>query len=308
MRLRLGILLTVLMVRPCGAKPGPYDPPIPKTSNALEKIYRHYGAACFGMDWRLLRAVAEVESSQDPERHDGEKVGLFMLRPGVSKKSDCGANIRPFKKLFKCKDLEDPELNTAVAAGRLDHLFTGARLKGENKFKDDEKVLGIAKICRGGTVRESMILAYVGITLGTEVLQHVLHKAQDDPKACAPGTTLEGALASFYEDHKKSRTDGRRRKGFRSVDCPNKEEIIGRKAYRCVDAPLALREYKEILRKAQKLDLGSDQDRVTAVYPKHATDHALCPPFREGGPRRLFKCRDKLISINLTAPDSPCGR
>ncbi len=305
--LPLLLALPLPLAAPAAAAPGPHDPPIPKTANALERIYRHYGAGCFGMDWRVLRAVSQMESSQDPARRRGEKTGLFMLGPGTSKRSDCGAFIRPFRKILKCADLEDPEVNTAAAAHRLHYYLTGSRLVGFNRFRRDRKAFSAAISCPKNSAANDLVLAFVGLSNGYEALQHVLKAALRNPKACGPGEALEKAVRSFYEEHPKARIDGRQRRGARLRDCPNKEEIIGRKAYKCVDGAMGLRLLRKGLEKSSRLALGSGEDRVKTLYPRNALDHSQCPPFFEDGPNRLFKCRDRLIRVYLESTDSPCS-
>jgi hypothetical protein len=118
----------------------------------LDKIFAAY-SACTGLDWRILKAVAQAESGlrSNLVNKQGYK-GLFQ-----EKTPYCNGGIGPFKKLFDCTDLLDPEVNTAAAS-----TIISRDLKS------------IQKKCPNAGVDEMFSLMYVAHNNGPAVMQFML--------------------------------------------------------------------------------------------------------------------------------------
>lgn len=192
----------------------------------VDSILYGYGTACSGLDWRFLHAVGIAESGLDPKNHTGKYVGLFQMDQDA-----CGDNLGEYKSFLSCKDLEDPEVNTAVAADRFDRYFRG---RGDYP--------SILKTCPDNSPAENMALAYIGHNNGPAVLKLVLRR-----KACKD-KAIRKAVASFYENNPHSRDDGKFLNGAgQLVNCKAsygaKYGIVGTKSYRCVNAKWGIAKY-----------------------------------------------------------------
>lgn len=195
-------------------------------ATVVENILYGYGTACSGLDWRFLKQVAQAESGLNPKNHTGKYVGLFQMG-----KDGCAENLGSFKSFLTCGDLEDPEVNTAVAAARFDRYFRGGR-----------GYPSILKTCPGNSPAENMALAYIGHNNGPAVLKYALRR-----RACKDAA-IRKAIRSFYENHPGSRDDGKflDRDG-RLQTCSAKYEakygLTGTKSFRCVNAKWGLVKY-----------------------------------------------------------------
>lgn len=276
------------------------DDEMPK--NNMDMIYYSYGTACLGMDWRFLKAMSQIESGEDPRQRTGKYIGLFQVEPGEDKGDTCPTYIKPYKGILGgCADLEDPEVNTAVAAHRFHRHFKAEWLSGPGAFKADAKYNGIENVCPAASVPDKVAIAYIGHNNGPAVLQHVLKKAKADSSICADREKVKGAVRSFYEDHPKSRDDGMFEKDGKLVDCKDKAKLAGKKTFRCVSGDYGVDKYEYGLKKADKLT------HIKSLYPAGALNPEECPPFMEGGARRLFACgKDRLTKKTLLASGAVC--
>lgn len=143
-------------------------------STGVDWIFYNYAKHCAGMDWRALRAVAKAESGLDSNKRESGRVGLFQLD-----QKTCNKNIGGFSSFLSCSKLEDPEVNTAAALNRLHRLLS-------------EKP-GIIAACPGNSSLENLLLAYIGMEHGPDMLRHVLEN-----KACRDAGIRE-AIYSYYK-------------------------------------------------------------------------------------------------------------
>lgn len=247
----------------------------------VDTVLYSYGTACTGLDWRFLRAVATAESGLDPKNHTGKYVGLFQMD-----KEGCGDNLGVYKSFLSCDDLEDPEVNTAVAADRFDRYF-----RGRGSYPS------ILKACPGNTPAESMALAYVGHNNGPAVLKHALKRG-----ACKDAA-IRKAIASFYESHPGARDDGKfLNKDGALVDCKpeyrEKYGVVGTKSWRCVNAKWGIAKYEYGRRR-----VASVRD-VARLYAPGVTGRTLECPSVAG--KRLFSKQKIVASIgNGSFKDKP---
>jgi hypothetical protein len=225
-------------VKPLGAAPPLSDvavQPVP----TLSLLFQRYGTACYGLDWRFLKSVAEAESSLDPKNHTGKYIGLFQLEPGGGPGDTCGMFIGPFKKYLDCTNLEDAETNTAVAAHRFDRMFRGRR-----DFAKDPGYTGILEVCPKASAEAAAALAYVGHNNGPGVLFYVLAHARKSG-ACRLDKQ-EQAVRAFYRDPAIGNDQGlmRPENGQPAKPCPNAEELKGKWSYECVSEDYGARKWK----------------------------------------------------------------
>ncbi len=275
------------------------DDEMPK--NNMDMIYYSYGTACLGMDWRFLKAMSEIESGQDPRNHTGKYVGLFQIEPGEDKGDTCPTYIGPFRAVLGgCSDLEDPEVNTAVAAHRFHRYFKAEWLAGPGAFKADSSYRGIENVCPSASVQDKVALAYIGHNNGPAVLQHVLKQAEADPAICTEREKVRTSVRRFYEDHPGARDDGKFMKDGKLVECKDKS-TVGKKTFRCVSGDYGVKKYEYGLRKADNIT------DINLVYPAGAINPEECPPYMEGGAKRLFACKkDRLTKGVLLGTGSVC--
>lgn len=149
--------------------PGASAPPAPQ--NNLDKIFQAY-ASCYGLDWRILKAVAKAESGLQSNRVNKQGYqGLFQ-----EKAPYCKTGIGPFTSLFDCTNLLDPEVNTAAAAT----IMSRALKK-------------IQSACPSATLPQMFLLLYVGHNNGPAVMNYMLKN-----RACAE-SEQEKYVRKFYE-------------------------------------------------------------------------------------------------------------
>jgi hypothetical protein len=238
----------------------------------VETVLYSYGTACSGLDWRFLKQVAVAESGLDPRNRTGKYVGLFQMA-----KDGCKDNLGAFKGFLSCDDLEDPEVNTAVAADRFDRYFRG---RGDYP--------GIVKACPGNSPQQNMALAYVGHNNGPAVLKYALVR-----KACTDAE-IRKAIAAFYANHKGARTDGKYVNADGAlVDCNPKYEqkyqIKGTPSWRCVNAKWGIAKYEYGKRRV------STVKGVERLYDPAVKGRTLECPSVAG--KRLFSKPEILASL-----------
>ncbi len=247
----------------------------------VDTIFYGYGTACSGLDWRFLRAVGTAESGLDPKNHTGKYVGLFQMD-----KDGCGDNLGDYKSFLSCSNLEDPEVNTAVAADRFDRYFRG---RGDYP--------SILKTCPDNTPAEDMALAYIGHNNGPAVLKYVLRRHACKDKA------IRKAVAGFYENNPHSRDDGKfLTDDGRLVDCAAsssaKYGVVGTKSYRCVNARWGIAKYDYGRRQVASVK------GIERLYVPEVTERTAECPAVAG--RRMFSHEEILASLESGAfKDAP---
>jgi hypothetical protein len=180
------------------AAPAPVAGPIAAATplQELDRMFQAY-AACYGLDWRVLKVFAEKESRLYPWKNEGNPrayQGLFQFNQAA-----CEASLNDFRALgMDCSDLIDPELNTAAATER----FHGYAKLVRNKCGAPSDAAGAV---------DAMSLIYVGHNNGIGVLGFVLRKngcAGADPDGGAP-SGQEEAVRGWYlpSENPKAKTD-----------------------------------------------------------------------------------------------------
>ncbi len=213
--------------KPAGPATAPAPDPDWTPKQRVEHVLKSY-AACFGIDWRVLKAIGHDESGLDPWNVTGSKAdpyrGLFQLDSAA-----CSDNLKGFD-FLDCDDLHDPEANAAAAAYRFDRLLDR-----------------IEKHCGADTlksVRDAAMLVYVGHNNGPAVLNSVLAAKAckaEDPKAAEPSgqekavrewylNRAEGPLLLSYREETDSPAapegaSGNCRSGFKKYDPEKKKKV-----------------------------------------------------------------------------------
>lgn len=85
----------------------------------MDELYKKHGAA-FGVDWRLIKAHAQVESSENPaaiNRADNESIGVMQILCRPDGKGGCAnkLNVRGWKETTREK-LLDADWNIYIGA------------------------------------------------------------------------------------------------------------------------------------------------------------------------------------------------
>lgn len=246
----------------------------------LNTLFERY-AACYGMDWRFLRAVAQAESGLNPRNHTGKHIGLFQLasdpRTGAGGET-CEKFVEPFKSYLDCSNLEDPEANTAVAAHRFDRAF-----KGRRNWARDPDYRGILEVCPDATVEEAVALAYVGHNNGPGVLRYILTRARANGW-CRLGKHEE-AVRAYYRDPRIGNDEGWYEKpeaGREPRACHNQAELRGQWSYHCVTEDYGARKYRYGLTNVARPVKEAGVDRLYGPE-----DASKCPALQVP-PRRLM--------------------
>ena len=161
-----------------------------KVSQNLEGLFRAY-ASCYGYDWRILKAVAMIESSLNPNSQvkSGKYQGLFQFNgeacTSLTKKYPSSLNL-------DCGNLKDPETNTAAAAVR---------------FNWSLGVIQTRCASQNITPEEIIHLMYVGHNNGPGVMLYALDhggcKLSEQPAAVAAYSTDFKAGDKQREDYAK---------------------------------------------------------------------------------------------------------
>lgn len=227
----------------------------------LQLIFERYGKACYGMDPRFLKAVAQAESGLNPKNRTGKHIGLFQIYDEI-----CRQHLDFYKAYLDCSNLEDPEVNTAVAAARFD-----AHLKR------------IFEVCKGADAEEAAALAYVGHNNGPGVLRFILGQARAKGW-CKLGKQEEGVRA-FYRSPRIGNDQGWYeipKKGEKPKACHNQAEIKGQWSYHCITEAYGARKWKYGL---SNVVLPLRQAGVEKLYSE--PDPSKCPALQVP-PRRLM--------------------
>lgn len=126
-------------------------------SSAYDDIFKKY-AACAGLDWRVLKAIAKKESGFNASvANSYGYIGLFQT-------SAKNCSLNKYGRAAECESerLKDPDSNTASAAG-------GQLKSGTNALKSR---------CPDIKSTESFVtLLYYGHNSGTGALNHLIDKA-----------------------------------------------------------------------------------------------------------------------------------
>ncbi len=161
---------------------------LPTTANTeqLDKIFRSY-AACYGYDWRLLKAFAAAESGlRSNSNFDNKRPykGLFQMNLAY-----CEGGLKygsfPSELNFECTptNLFDPELNTAATAATVNHNLKQIKAK-----------------CKSIGFAETLVLLYIGHNNGPGVMNYVADGGGCDFKK------MEELVGKYYKTHKSSVT------------------------------------------------------------------------------------------------------
>lgn len=182
----------------------------PAPQSQLDWIYYHYGTACYGMDWRLLKAFSQAESNERTNLRNSagyEGLGQWKTRDCVQPNfltTFVDAEGRPF---LTCDDMLDPEANVAATAGRLHRFFKGEKLVSRQAEVDGQSVR-VQTLERDSSWRDPMVttcpqasasdiaaMSYIGHNNGPAVLKRVLKV-----RACEAGTMSEAEAAMENTD------------------------------------------------------------------------------------------------------------
>ncbi len=123
----------------------------------LDNLFKGY-AACYGYDWRVLKAFAAAESGLDvnARRPGSQYHGLFQMNYEYCQ-GGLGYGKFPASLGFDCTSRIDAETNTATAAATIQINLSS-----------------IQKKCPGISVKDAMTLLYVGHNNGPSVMAEVL--------------------------------------------------------------------------------------------------------------------------------------
>jgi len=147
------------------------------TKTELDGLFKAY-AACYGMDWRLLKGIAAVESDLNPkaQRPGSKYAGLFQVSPGYC---TWGMSKGKYPKSLglSCSDRIHPETNTAVASAIINY-----------------QLKSILKKCPSSSAEDTILLLYVGHNNGSGVLKEVLKMG-----GCR-GDDIRLKVRKFYDD------------------------------------------------------------------------------------------------------------
>lgn len=244
-------------------------------ATAFDWIFYHYGSACFGMDWRFLRAVARAESGLDTEQRTGSYVGLFQW-----KKADCAErqNMGPFTDFLTCDDLTDPEANTLVSAHRFHRMFTGERFIDGVLQSDRSWPNAMLDVCPDASAEELVALAYVGHNNGPGVLKHALRFLRRSDAGCGY-EQQERAVRSYYETSSGTKPateeDVERCNQRRNVrGRPNRMLTVGMRHRKCVTAGYGVDKWKYGIRKIVPF---VEKESIERLYHPSEVDPDACP-------------------------------
>jgi hypothetical protein len=104
----------------------------------------------FGYDWRILKALAFIESGFDPKARMGSSQGLLQVNSTQCR--DLGLDTR-----INCEDLFNPTVNTIVG-GHLVHFH----------------LVRILRACPEADDETGLRLLHIGLNHGSAVLKHVV--------------------------------------------------------------------------------------------------------------------------------------
>jgi hypothetical protein len=250
---------------------------IPAPQSALEWVFYHYGTSCFGMGWRFLNAVADAESSLDPNETTGSYVGLFQWR-----KSDCEEpqNIGPFTDFLSCDDLTDPEVNTAVSAQRFHRMFRAERFRDGRLQADATWPTAMLDACPEATVEQLAALAYVGHNNGPGALRSVLRRLEARGRGC-DWDEQEAAVRRFYTvdggAHAATAADVERCNQRSSiVDHPSRAVVLGEGHRNCITANYGEEKWRYGRRRVVPAISAAGIDEL---YPDGARNPDFCPVY-----------------------------
>jgi len=137
----------------------------PITSNTadLDQLFKAY-SACYGYDWRLLKAFAAAESGLRSNSNFDKSTPYKGLFQEYVPYCIAGLNIGKFPSSLNLKctptSLFDPELNTAAAAATINYNLTSKS--------------GIQQKCPKASFLETLVLMYVAHNNGPAVMQYVV--------------------------------------------------------------------------------------------------------------------------------------
>lgn len=150
-----------------------------KKTAEFDPIFQKY-AGCAGLDWRVLKAVADKESCFDPTVVNASGfIGLFQTKPNY-------CSLRKYGRGADCLDLTNPDNNTASAAG--------GQLKGGADI--------VRKLCPQLTDTKKIVtLIYFAHNSGGGALQQVIGRVGCN----ATDSQYDQAANAFWEGRASSK-------------------------------------------------------------------------------------------------------
>jgi hypothetical protein len=138
-------------------------------TNMYDDLFQTY-ADCFGLEWKVLKGIANAESGLNGNECKGKYQGLFQ-----ESQAYCKGGIKPFSSILSCENRCEPEVNTAAAATHI-----------------SKSLHCIKRSCGNISLENMILLTYVGHNNGPAVLAHLLRN-----KACDQ-TSMQTYIRSFY--------------------------------------------------------------------------------------------------------------
>ncbi|MDD4477021.1 MAG: GDSL-type esterase/lipase family protein [Patescibacteria group bacterium] len=127
----------------------------------LDGLFRSY-ASCYGMDWKILKVIAQTESNLNPNvvNRFGFQ-GLFQMKRAYCEGSmEIEPRLQSSGLNINCENLLDPETNTALAAAGINHDL------GRIINKCGQNINGA----------DAVRLIYIGHNNGAGVLRSILNR------------------------------------------------------------------------------------------------------------------------------------